>query len=392
MFAGLSHAPEDPILGMSTLFASDRDKGKIDLGIGVYKDEDGSVAVLPSVKSAERWLLETQQTKTYLSSGGNSGFTRTIQSLILGGQRMAERSRTIQTPGGSGALRLAADFLRRLRPNARVFLPDPTWANHVPIFSDAGVPVVRFPYYDEQHAKIRFDAMMDALREMRRGDLLLLHGCCHNPTGADLDSAQWGAIRDLLARSGATPFIDLAYLGFAEGLEEDAAPVRALAHGLPELLIASSCSKNFGLYRERVGALTIVATNGPDADNTLGHLLCIARSNWSMPPDHGASIVAHILSTKGLDLQWQAELATMRRRVNHMRSTLSDHLTDMGYPRFAFIARQRGMFAMLGFSREQVERLRSESHIHITGSGRFNVAGLTDANVERVAAAIAIAF
>jgi aspartate aminotransferase len=390
MFSNLPSAPTDPILGMARSFAADPSPLKVDLGIGVYKDEEGRVPVLGSVKSAEAWLIENQSTKTYLSSAGNPEFNTALQTLLLGTDPWLNgRARTVQVPGGTGALRLAADLIAQLRPESRIFLPDPTWANHGPIFAAAHRVSVRYPYYDLPSAAIRFDAMMATLQQAEAGDVVVLHGCCHNPTGADLDRDQWMAVIDSLAKSGAVPLVDLAYLGFARGIEEDAVATRLIMERLPNVMIASSCSKNFSLYRERTGALTIVAGSDPLATSAFGHAMPVARANWSMPPDHGAAIVAHILSTPSLATQWRGELDAMRNRIQSMRSGLNRHLLSLHGPAFEFLTRQHGMFAMLDISPEQVASLRDDHHVHITGAGRINLAGLTESNVATVAQAIA---
>ena len=390
MFTDLLEPPTDPILGLAHLFARDPSPAKVDLGIGIYKDEDGAVVVLPTVKQAERWLLENQRSKGYLSSVGNAEFNLLTRGLLFGeASDPFARSRTIQAPGGTGALRLAAEFLRKLRPRGRIFLPSPTWANHPAIFTATGHEIVSYPYYDIPSATLRFDAMMAALAALRPDDTLLLHGCCHNPSGADLSLDQWGAIADLLERTGAAPLIDLAYLGFADGLEADAAGVRLLAGRLPELLVASSYSKNFALYRERVGALTLVAASEAAASLALAHLLPIARAIYSMPPDHGAAVVAHILGDETLRGVWRAEVRMMRERINGMRAALVDRLAGQSARDYSFLRDQRGMFALLGIAPDAVERLRSEHHVHVTSSGRANVAGITPADVERVARGIA---
>lgn len=390
MFADLSEPVIDPILGLSRMFAADPSSAKVDLGIGIYKDEAGEAVVLACVKAAERWLLETQVSKRYLSSAGNPDFNRLTRELLLGsGSDAFARSRTVQSPGGTGALRLAAEFVRKLRPEGRVFLPAPTWANHPAIFKATGHEIVSYPYYDIVEAELRFDEMMSALADLRPGDTLLLHGCCHNPSGADPSPEQWRAIADLLERTGATPLVDLAYLGFADGLDDDAAGVRLLADRLPELLVASSYSKNFALYRERVGALTIIAASEADAERAHAHLLPIARTIYSMPPDHGAAIVARILGDDDLKRQWRGEVAAMRDRINAMRVELVQRLAGRSDRDYAFLGRQSGMFALLGIDPAAVERLRAEHHVHITSSGRVNVAGLTHQNVHRVARGIA---
>lgn len=390
MFADLASLPADPILGLAQLFASDPSPDKVDLGIGIYKDAHGDARILDSVKAAEAWLVETQPTKGYLSSAGNPDFNRLTRALLFGADTpLFARSQTIQAPGGTGALRIAADFFRKLQPQGRMFIPDPTWANHRAIFAAAGHEVIAFPYYDIARGVLLFDEMMAMLGTTRPGDVVLLHGCCHNPVGADPDAAQWAAIGDLLARTGATPLIDLAYLGFGDGLEEDAAGVRLLAQRLPEVVIASSYSKNFALYRERVGALTFVAENADAAIRAYAHALPVIRTNYSMPPDHGAAVVARVLGDDALRAAWHAEVTEMRMRINHMRESLVARLAGRTARDFGFLATQRGMFAMLGISADVVERMRVEHHVHITSSGRVNVAGLTENNVGHVADAIA---
>lgn len=391
MFDNLAAAPADPILSLNKLFINDTGSNKVDMGIGIYKDENGDACILPSVKQAEAWLLEEQQTKGYLSSAGNPDYNREIRALILGGDTDGfKRARTVQAPGGTGALRLAADFFRKFQPKGRIFIPNPTWANHKSLFGTAGLEIVPYPYYDIARGELRFDEMMSALSEMTADDILLLHGCCHNPSGADPDISQWQQIADLLSSTGATPLIDLAYQGFGDGLEEDVRGVRLLAGQLPEMLIASSCSKNFALYRERVGALTFVGQNEHNASLAHDHLLPIIRGNYSMPPDHGAAVVAHILGQSSLRTQWQKEVDEMRTRIHTMRKSLVAYMAEHSARDFSFLERQRGMFALFDLSPEQVKKLRAEHHVHITGSGRANVAGLNEKNVEWVAKSIAL--
>lgn len=389
MFSDLAVPKADPILGLTQLFAADASPDKVDLGIGVYKDEAGEVPVLATVKAAERWLAETQMSKRYLSSAGNDAFNSATRALLFGaGSDAFTRSRTVQAPGGTGALRLGMDFLGVARPGGRVFIPTPTWTNHGHLLAAAGCEVVNYPYYDVASGELRFGAMMEALQGLTDKDVLLLHGCCHNPSGADLDADGWKAIADVLERTGALPFVDLAYLGFAAGLEEDAHGIRLLAGRLPEVVIASSYSKNFALYRDRVGALTVVGASATDSDRAHAHLMPLARALWSMPPDHGAAVVAHVLADPVLAAGWRQELTEMRTRINGIRASLVKHLA--GAPRdYAFLGRQRGMFALLGLSPEAVRTLREEHHVHMTGTSRANVAGLNMANVERVAMAIA---
>ncbi len=390
MFRDLVAPPADPILGLAQLLARDTSSDKVDLGIGIYMDEKGEATVLKAVKAAERWLLETQRSKRYLSPIGNPDYNDHIRALLFGaGSNGFERSRTIQTPGGTGALRLAVELLRALRPKGRVFVPSPTWTNHGAILAASGQAAISYPYYDKASGELRFDAMMAALAGLGPDDALLLHGCCHNPSGADLSLAQWGEVADLLEKTGALPLVDLAYIGFADGLEDDVRGLRLLVDRLPELLVATSCSKNFALYRERVGALTSVGASARDAELARAHVVSIVRPIYSMPPDHGAAIVAHILDDSELRATWERELAGMRTRLNDVRAAFADHLTRLSARDYSFLAHQRGMFALLDVTPQQVERLRAEHHVHMIGSGRINVAGLSDRNIERVAGAIA---
>lgn len=390
MFATLAEPPLDPILGLAQLLAQDTSPDKVDLGIGIYHDAKGRAPVLESVKEAERWLVETQVSKRYLSSAGNPDYNLQTRALLFGEDTDAfDRSRTIQAPGGTGALRLASDLLRALRPNGRVFIPGPTWPNHPGILKASGHEVVVYPYYDLGRGELRFDEMMTALASLTSSDTLLLHGCCHNPTGADLNQDQWAAVADLAGARNAAVLVDLAYLGLGDGLAEDAAGIRLLAERLPEFLVASSYSKNFALYRERVGALTLVGSNEAAAALAHAHALPVARTLYSMPPDHGAAVVAQILGDPGRRAGWEAELATMRDRINAMRDRLSARLAGRSDRDYGFIARQRGMFTMLGIPPEGVDLLRRDHHVHLTSSGRVNIAGLNEANVDRVADAIA---
>lgn len=389
MFSNLSTPIADPLLGMMQQFRDDPSSDKVDLGIGIYKDGQGNAPVLATVKQAETFLVENQKSKSYVSSAGNDDYNRLTRELIFGANSgLIARSQAIQTPGGTGALRVAGDFANRLNPGCKVYLPDPTWPNHPSLLAAAGLEVVRYPYYDVATGTLKFEQMIEALRATRPGDLVLFHGCCHNPGGADPSLAQWAEIAELLASTGAMPLIDLAYLGFGDGLNEDAAGVRLLAERLPEMLIASSYSKNFAVYRERVGALTLVAKDEATAVRAHGHLLPVVRTNYSMPPDHGASVVAHILGNAALRNSWEAEVTEMRERINGMRSKLVAALAGRTTRDFRFLGEQRGMFAMLGITPADAERMRVDHHVHITSSGRVNVAGLTDNNVGHVANAI----
>jgi aspartate aminotransferase len=392
LFSGLEQLPPDPILGVAQAFAADPSPQKVDLGIGIYRNEQGQSPVLSCVKSAERWLLEHQASKAYLSSAGNPEFNLAVAELLFGAKHGAissQRVRSIQTPGGTGALRVAADFLRARNPAATIWLPNPTWATHHPIFAACGLTARKYPYYDPASARLLFHEMTETLAEARQGDVILLHGCCHNPTGADLNDEQWLQIAALLKTSGAVPLVDLAYQGFGDGLDADAGPIRMLAEALPEMLVASSYSKNFALYRDRVGAITAISQDQTDAALARQHLVQAIRPNYSMPPDHGAAIVAHILANADLRAEWKEELATMRARIMEMRTLLSQELTSNTGINHGFVARQKGMFTMLGLKPEQVSRLRQIHHIYISASGRMNVAGLSPANIKRVAEGLA---
>ncbi len=394
LFSGLEELPPDAILGIAQAFRADPYALKVDLGVGIYKDAHGKSPVLASVKSGERWLLESQASKSYLSSAGNPEFNAAIAELLLGpGHRALTdgRVRSIQTPGGTGALRVMADFLRTKYAATTVWLPDPTWATHQPIFAACGLTTRRYPYYDKASARLLFDDMAGLLGQARQNDVILLHGCCHNPTGTDLNNEQWGQIATILRQTGAVPIIDLAYQGFGDGLDEDAGPVRMLADALPEMLVASSCSKNFSLYRDRVGAITIITRDRADNTRTQEHVAKAIRSNYSMPPDHGAAVVAHILGNPDLRPVWEKEVGAMRARIRGMRETLSRELTGITGINHDFITRQKGMFTLLNLKPEDVSYLRHAHHIYMTSSGRINIAGLSEANVGRVAEGIAAA-
>lgn len=381
----------DPILGLMAAYNADPNPNKVDLGVGVYKDESGNTPVLASVQAAEAALLATQSSKSYLGSAGDSEFNRLMQLLQLGpGHAVvsANRAATVQTPGGCGALRLGAELIHRARPETVIWVSSPTWANHIPLLGSAGLEIREYPYYDYDNKGIRFDDMLDALQAASPGDVVLLHACCHNPCGGDLDEPQWRALAELLAAKGLVPFVDFAYQGFGEGLEEDARGLRIIADAVPELFIASSCSKNFGLYRERTGALTVVAKNAEQAATAHSQLCSVARGMWSMPPDHGAAVVAGILSSVELRPRWEQEVSAMRSRINGLRVQLVEQLAAAGAGDYSFIARERGMFSFLGISAPQVAQLAADYSIYLVDSSRINVAGLNPGNIEYVAGAI----
>jgi aspartate/tyrosine/aromatic aminotransferase len=391
LFENLSALPADAILRLIAEHNDDARDDKIDLGVGVYRDEHGQTPILATVKKAEHRLLDTQTSKAYLGSGGNPAFNEAMQSMLFGSAgRRDERITTLQTPGGSGSLRVAAGLILRARPETTVWVSDPTWANHVPLLGGAGIRLEKYPYYEADSKTVRFAGMLDTLQRIPRGDIVLLHGCCHNPTGMDLTADQWRDVASVIAKHGLLPFVDIAYQGFAEGLEEDAFPVRHLYSMVPEMIVSSSCSKNFGLYRDRVGALSIVSPGAGIAATVRTQAFNIVRTLYSMPPDHGAAIVDLILRDDGLRAEWIVELAGMRTRLKTMRAALAAALRDAAPARdFSHIERARGMFSFLGVSPEQVERLKTGFGVYMVDSSRINVAGITPANVGRLAEAIA---
>jgi aromatic-amino-acid transaminase len=371
-FAALHRQPADALLDLIGQYRSDPRPDKIDLGVGVYRDEAGATPVLRAVKAAEAALLAEQHSKGYLGPEGNAEFTRLLADVVLGsGIAEDERLTGVQTPGGTGALRLGADLLALSHPNARVWVSDPTWPNHAPIFLQAGLQVRTHRFFDPTTAEIDFAGMIEDLGKAQAGDVLLLHGCCHNPTGVGFTREQWDAIAALCAEHGLLPFIDLAYQGLGDGLDEDAAATRRLLAALPAALVAYSCDKNFGLYRERVGALWLWAQSADIASTARSNILGLGRSLWSMPPDHGAAIVRTILERPALREQWHAELDTMRMRLNGLRLALGD-----AHPRLAPIGKQRGMFAVLLLSPRDVVALRGVDGVYMAANGRINIAGL----------------
>jgi aspartate aminotransferase len=392
MFGELSTLREDPILGLMARYRGDADAHKVDLGVGVYRDPSGDTPVLACVRRAEAALIAAQTTKTYVAPAGRAEFNAAVTRLVLGEAHPAVaggRSVTLQAPGGCGALRVGAELVRAAAPQARVWVSDPTWGNHIPLLGSSGLALERYPYYDAATHQLRFDAMIEGLQGAAPGDVVLLHACCHNPTGADLDAPQWEEVLGLLQRRGLIPFLDLAYQGFGAGLEADAAAVRRVLAGVPEALLAVSFSKNLGLYRERVGALICVAADRGRADAVRSHVLQIARSIYSMPPDHGAAIAAAVLADPGLRSDWLVELDGMRTRICDMRTLLAARLAAAGAGDFGFLRSQRGMFSLLGATAEQVARLRDEHHVYMTADSRMNLAGVMPHNVGYLAAAIA---
>ena len=392
MFQQLPHLDADPILGMLAAYRADDRAHKIDLGVGVYQDERGHTPIMRAVRAAERHLLETETTKTYLGITGDPRFNEQLLELLLGAGAHAQlggRVRGVQTPGGCGALRLGAETIRRAYPEATVWVGVPTWANHLPLIGGSGLRLAEYPYYDPHTHEVDFDVMMTALAAVPTGDVVLLHGCCHNPTGADLSVGQWRALSDLMLGRGLTPFIDIAYQGLADGIDEDVAGVRHLLAAVPEAVVATSCSKNFGLYRERVGAVYFLAANVVQADAVQTQAMAAARQIWSMPPAHGAAVVAHILGDATLRTDWLKELAEVRGRINAMRELLAERLVgNAAGIDFSFIRHQRGMFSYFGITLEQVRRLREEFAVYMMESTRINLAGVTPANIDALAAAV----
>lgn len=393
MFEQFTPAPPDAILGLTEAFKKDPNPNKINLGVGVYKDAQGRTPVLASVKAAEERILAQEQSKGYLGIDGSPEYAAAVQEMLFGAGHpiIAEkRAVTAQSPGGTGALRVAADFVKAMFPDATVWLSEPTWPNHPNIFKSAALKVATYPYFDAATNGVKFDAMLDAIRQMPAGDVLLLHGCCHNPTGADLTAEQWQQIAAVVAERNILPLIDFAYQGFGDGLEEDAQGMRTVCERVDEVLIANSYSKNFGLYSERIGALTLVAKRAEDAETALGHIKIAIRTNYSNPPAHGAAIVNTILGDAELRQQWECELTEMRDRINEMRHLFVETLNEKGVDQdFSFIARQRGMFSYSGLKPAHVKALREKHGVYIVGSGRINVAGMTAANMDYLCAAIA---
>lgn len=393
MFESLDALPPDPILGLSLAFKEDSRANKIDLGVGIYKDESGGTPVMRAIKEAEKAFLGQEQTKAYIPQVGVDAFNDGVMDLVLGADHPAmadNRVSTVMTPGGTGALRLGAELIRKSTPGARVWVGDPTWANHLPILLGAGLETETFPYYHKESATVLFDDMLQALDGANAGDAVLIHGCCHNPCGADLDRAQWQKLADLVVAKGLLPFIDLAYQGFGEGLDEDAYGVRLLAESLDEVIITSSCSKNFGIYCERTGCLIMVAKNAEQMENVRSQIAIVARENYSNPPAHGGSIVSEILHSAELAALWREELTEMRDRINTLRSDFVESLKPYDLDqKYACVAEQRGMFSYTGLQPEQVDRLRDEFGIYMVRSGRANVAGFSRENLPYLAKAIA---
>lgn len=393
MFNSLIAMPADPILGLLTQYREDTQPQKVDLGVGVYKDPTGVTPILSCVKKAEKFRLDTETTKVYIGPTGSPQFNTLMTELAFGADHsaiIANRIRTVSTPGGTGALRVAGDFIKRCNPNAVLWVSDPTWANHVGLFEAAGITVKTYPYYDYDSKSLKFDEMLAALSQVSPDDVVLFHACCHNPSGMDLTTEQWDNVVALTKEQGFTPLIDMAYQGFGDGVDIDAYGVRQMAAAVDNMILCSSCSKNFGLYRERIGSCSVIAKDAHTANVAQSVLLYVVRCLYSMPPAHGAAIVETILGSAELTQEWLDELKVMRDRINGNRAILVDKLKANGVDRdFSFIARQKGMFSFLGVDPEQVARLQKEFSIYMVGSSRISIAGISEDNVDYLAQSIA---
>ena len=388
MLSNLKPQAPDKILALMGEFRADTRQGKIDLGVGVYKDASGHTPIMRAVKAAEARIWEVQTTKTYAALAGEPEFRDAMAGLILG-TPPADRLASLGTVAGPGAVRMGFELARMANPDLRVFVSDPTWPNHNSILAFMGLPIVTYRYFDATTRGVDVDGMLADLAQAKPGDLVLLHGCCHNPTGANPTAEEWQAIAAVLEKTGALAMVDLAYQGFGDGLEEDAAATRLLAARLPQMLIAASCSKNFGIYRDRAGALLALTTDTATRDLTQGAMAYLNRQTYSFPPDHGARIVSTILTDAGLRADWQAELEAVRLHMLGLREHLAGELRDLtGTDRFDFIARHRGMFSRLGATPAQVARMKDEAAIYMVGDSRLNIAGLNADTVPILARAI----
>jgi aromatic-amino-acid transaminase len=381
--ADLPPVQSDSLLQLIALCDADPRPDKIDVGVGVFRDAEGRTPILKVMKDAEQILRETQETKAYLGSAGDKRFAELLRPVLLGEHADDDRILGVQTPGGCGALRLGFELIATVNPQARIFMGTPSWPNHAPIIDAVRLERVEYPYYERAQSIIRFDDMIASLSSAGPGDVALLHGCCHNPTGADLSEDQWRQVRDVIVERGLLPLIDIAYQGFGRGLEEDAFGTRLILSSCDEVIIAQSCDKNFSCYRDRVGSLFLKAGTVEASKRAMAHVFQRAREMWSMPPDHGAACARIILSDPDLRERWLVELAGMRDRINSVRQRLAS-----AHPRLAFIAQQYGMFSMLPLSKEQVLKLREDHAIYMADSGRFNVVGMGDHQIDRFTAAV----
>jgi len=393
LFAAVEMAPRDPILGLTEAFNAETRPTKVNLGVGVYYDDNGKIPLLAAVRAAEKTRIEAAPPRGYQPIEGPAAYNQAVQKLVFGADSPLlsdGRAVTIQTLGGTGGLKVGADYLKRLLPSATVYLSDPSWENHRALFEAAGFAVENYPYYDAATRGVDFAGMMAKLGSLPSGSIVVLHACCHNPTGADLTESQWREVVDATGSRGLVPFIDMAYQGFADGIEPDAAAVRLFAASGLSFLVASSFSKSFSLYGERVGALSLVTASKDEASRVLSQVKRVIRTNYSNPPTHGGAIVAAVLSSPELRGMWEQELAGMRERIRAMRTGLVGELKSMGVERdFSFVERQRGMFSYTGLNAQQVERMRAEYGIYAVGTGRICLAALNSRNLDYVAEAIA---
>ncbi len=389
MFQSLKEQPADKILALMQKYKEDPRESKIDLGVGVYKNAEGLTPVMRAVKTAEQQLWERETTKSYVGLVGDPQFSDVMVDLVLSDSVARGNVAAAATPGGTGAVRQAFELLKMANPDVRVFVSDPTWPNHLSILKYLDLPVVPYRYFDSETRGVDFAGMMEDLADARSGDVILLHGCCHNPTGANLNMSQWQEVVDFLNKSGATPMIDIAYQGFGDGLQEDAAGTRLVASSVPETVIAASCSKNFGIYRERTGLLMVVSQDTNAKGLNQSTLAFLNRQNFSFPPDHGARLVTMVLSDPALRADWAAELEEVRLGMLDLRTQLASELQRLsGSDRFGFLAQHRGMFSRLGASAEHVEKLRADHAVYMVGDSRMNIAGLNSATVPLLAQAI----
>jgi aspartate aminotransferase len=391
VFETLTALPPDAILKLIAEHQNDSRENKVDLGVGVYRNEQGKTPVLSSVKKAEKHILDHQQSKSYTGSAGDQSFNDAIQELVFGAESIGnERITTLQTPGGSGSLRVAASLILRAGPDVSVWVSDPTWNNHVPLLGGAGIQLKTYPYYDAETGRLRIDDLLETLRQIPAGDIVLFHACCHNPTGVDPTPEQWQQIASIVADRRLVPFIDAAYLGLANGLETDAYPIRLMAKQSQEMIVSASCSKNFGLYRDRVGSLSVVSADAATCKIVYSQACQIVRTLYSVPPDHGAAAVNCILRDAQLRAEWTNELGEMCQRLKSVRKWLVDALGERVPSRdFSHIESANGMFSYLGISPEQVTLLKTDYGIYMEGMGRINVAGITQENVDYLADSIA---
>jgi aspartate aminotransferase len=390
MFALLNEPTQDPILSITSAFREDFRPSKLDLGIGLYRDDKGETPIMAAVRQAQIQQSQYQTSKSYMNLAGNEGFNQSMITLLLGNTDASTRTQAVQTPGASGALRLLAELIKLAKPHSRIWLSDPSYVNHQPIMQAAGLEVIFYPYFDRDSKQVDTAAMFSALEKAGPDDVVLLHGCCHNPTGADLTLPQWHQLTEMANAQGFMPFVDIAYQGFGQGLVEDAAGLQLMANSVEQMVIATSCSKSFGLYRERVGAALVVGKTTNEANKAKGQLVQLARTSYSMAPDHGADLVSTILADETLTRLWQDELSAMCDRLRHLRRGLSQSLqVHSNSHEFDYIEGHQGMFSATCFTAPQVEQLRQQFGIYTLGDGRINIAGLAEHQIDYLAGAMA---